>query len=77
MRSSPAIFGTGGGLGTARAQNHFRVIAHALDMPMVGKPEIFVANAATKFDADLKLTDETARGLITQILVALRDLARK
>jgi chromate reductase len=72
-----AILGTGGGLGAARAQYHFRAIAHALDMPMVGKPEIFVANAATKFDADLKLTDETARGLIAQLLVALRDLARR
>jgi chromate reductase len=71
-----AIMGAGGGLGTARSQYQFRQITHALDMRMVRHPEIFVANAATKFDKDLNLTDQVARGLIAKLLAALRDLAR-
>jgi chromate reductase len=71
-----AIMGAGGGLGTARSQYQFRMIAFALQMRMVDRPEIFVANAAQKFDADLKLTDPVAKDLIAQLMVALRDLAR-
>jgi chromate reductase len=75
-RKPTAIMGTGGGLGTARSQYHFRQVAHALDMHIVTRPEIFVANAATKFDKDLNLTDQVARDLIAKLVVALRDLAR-
>ena len=71
-----AIMGTGGGLGAARSQYHFREVAFALEMRMVNRPEIFVANAATKFDKNLNLTDQVARDLIAKLVVALRDLAR-
>ena len=72
-----AIMGAGGGLGTARSQYQFRLIAHALQMRMVDRPEIFVANSAQKFDAELQLTDPVAKDLVAQLMVALRDLARR
>lgn len=72
-----AIMGAGGGLGTARSQYQFRQTAFALQMRMVGRPEIFVANAAQKFDAGLNLTDPVAKDLIKQLMTALRDLARE
>ena len=72
-----AIMGAGGGLGTARSQYQFRALAHALRMPMVGHPEIFVANAGQKFDAEGNLTDPVAKDLIKQVVVALAEMARK
>ena len=72
-----AIMGAGGGLGTARSQYQFRALAHALQMPMVDRPEIFVANAAQKFDADGNLTDPVAKDLIKQLVAALTEMARK
>jgi chromate reductase len=71
-----AIMSAGGGLGAARSQYHFREVAFALEMRVVHRPEIFVANAASKFDKDLNRTDQVARDLIAKLVVALRDLAR-
>jgi chromate reductase len=67
MGASPGV------LGTARAQYHLRQICVFLDMHPVNKPEVFIAQAASKFDAQGRLTDQTARDLIAQLLVALRD----
>ncbi len=72
-----AMLGAGGELGTARAQYHLRQILAGLDMHVLSKPEIFVANAGTKFDADAKLTDSVALGLIGQMVAGLRDWARR
>ncbi len=72
-----AIMGAGGGLGAARSQYQFRAVAHALRMRMVDHPEIFVANAAQKFDAEGNLTDPVAKDLIKQLVAALADMARK
>ncbi|MCW3475180.1 NADPH-dependent FMN reductase [Limobrevibacterium gyesilva] len=72
-----ALLGTGGGLGTARAQYHFRQIATGLNMHVLNRPEIFVANASQKFDKDGNLTDDTARGLIGQLITGLRDWTRR
>jgi chromate reductase len=72
------IMGAAGGpLGTARAQYHLRQTCVFLDMHPVNKPEVFIGNAATKFDAQGHLTDETTKGFIAQLLVALRDWARR
>jgi chromate reductase len=67
LGASPGI------LGTARAQYHLRQCCVFLDMHPVNKPEVFIAQAASKFDAQGRLTDQTARDLIGQLLVALRD----
>lgn len=69
-----AMMGASGGiLGTARAQYHLRQVCVFLDMHPVNKPEVFIAQAQNKFDASGKLTDQTARDLIGQLLTALRD----
>jgi chromate reductase len=72
-----ALVSTGGGLGGARAQYHFRQVLVSQGMHLLHAPEVFVANAATKFDADGRLTDDVARGLIGQVVVKLRDWTRR
>jgi chromate reductase len=67
-----AIMGaTVGVLGTSRAQYHLRQIAVFVDMHLVNKPEVMIAQAANKFDANGRLTDETARGLVRDLMAAL------
>jgi len=64
-----AIMGASpGALGTARAQYHLRQMFVFLDMYAVNQPEVMIANAAQRFDAQGNLTDETSRKLIQQLL---------
>ena len=73
-----AIMGAATGLlGTARAQYHLRQICLGVNMLLVTRPEVFIAQSAQKFDATGKLIDQTARDLIAQLLVALKDLTLK
>lgn len=65
-----------GGLGTARAQYHLRQILVALDMPVVNQPEVMIGNAAQRFDADGRLTDEPTRQFIRKLLGALVQLVK-
>jgi chromate reductase len=64
-----AILGASTGLiGTARAQLQLRqsfVFTHTIAMP---PPEVLVSQAATKFDADGRLTDEPTRELLDGFL---------
>lgn len=69
-----AIMGAAGGAyGTARSQYDLRKILGGLNAMLLNKPEVLIGAAASKFDPNGKLTDETARGLIAQQMVALRD----
>jgi chromate reductase, NAD(P)H dehydrogenase (quinone) len=73
-----AIMGASPGLwGTSRAQYHLRQCFVFLNMFPVNKPEVLIAQAGNKFDAGGKLTDQTTRDLIGQLLVALRDWTRR
>ncbi|HET7921219.1 MAG TPA: NADPH-dependent FMN reductase [Gammaproteobacteria bacterium] len=73
-----AIMGASGSiLGTARAQYHLRQTCVFLNMHPINKPEVFVAMAGGKFDADGKLTDETARRLIGELLANLAEWTRR
>ena len=73
-----AIMGASGGvLGTPRAQYHLRQIGVFLNMRFVNKPEVFVGGAASKFDAEGNLTDETAKGLIKQLMAELAAWSRR
>jgi chromate reductase, NAD(P)H dehydrogenase (quinone) len=64
-----AIMGASvGSLGTARAQYHLRQIFVFLNMLPVNQPEVMIGNAATRFDGAGRLTDETTRTLIRQLL---------
>jgi len=67
-----AIMGAAAGMaGSARAQYHLRQACVFLDMHPLNKPEVLIGAAQSKFDAQGNLTDETARGLIRDLLAAL------
>jgi chromate reductase, NAD(P)H dehydrogenase (quinone) len=71
-----AIMGASTGMsGTMRAQLAWRPVFLFTDSPMVGKPEVYVAQAGQKFDREGRLVDETARTLIRQLLENLVKLA--
>ena len=59
-----------GPLGTGRAQYHLRQNLQGLEAVTMPKPEIFVGNAPSKFDAAGQLTDESTRTHIAKWLVA-------
>jgi len=70
-----ALMGATGGLwGTVRMQQAFRPVFQYLNMQPVNKPEVLVAQAPKKFDANGRLTDEPTRQLIAQQLQALKEL---
>jgi len=63
--------------GTARAQLALRqsfVFTQSLVLPA---PEVLVSNAATRFDADLRLTDVASRDFVRRLLVRLLAFARQ
>lgn len=72
-----AIMGASvGSLGTARAQYHLRQILVSLNMPVVNQPEVMIGNAAQAFNQNGKLTNDTTRQFIQQLLIALVHLAK-
>ena len=69
-----AIFSaTGGPLGGARVQYDLRKILFQLWAHVLPKPEVFIGAAATKFDAQGRLTDETTRKFLGELLAGLKD----
>ncbi len=68
-----AIFSaTGGPLGGARVQYDLRRMLGQLVAHVQPKPEVFIGAAQTKFDAQGKLTDETTRKFLTDLLVGFK-----
>jgi len=63
-------------MGGVRAQYHLRQMFVFTDTLPVNKPEVLVATAQQKFDPELKLTDETTKGLIRQLLQNLADWSK-
>lgn len=63
--------------GTTRSQYHLRQCCVFLNMFPVNKPEVLIAQAQGKFNEQGQLTDATTRGMISQLLVALRDWTRR
>jgi chromate reductase len=73
-----SVMGASGGMsGTMRMQYHLRQIAVFLNMHPLNGPEVFVRNAKTVFDADLKLTDEATRQIVAKHLSALVTWTRR
>jgi chromate reductase len=73
-----AIMGASGGpLGTARGQYDLRKILVYMNTFTVNKPEVFIGNAQTKFDAQGELTDEATAKFIKDLLVALQALKNR
>ena len=62
-----------GMLGGARAQYHLRQSSIFLNMHPLNRPEIMVANAAVKFDAEGNFTDEAGKELIKKQMAALAE----
>ena len=55
-------------VGTARAQTHLRQLLSHVQALTLPPPEVLVAQAHERFDADLELTDETTRALLQGFL---------
>lgn len=73
-----AIIGASSGpWGTARAQLALRQSSVFMNMHPMNRPVLQISHAEAKFDADLKLTDETARQHLRAMLVALAAWARR
>lgn len=73
-----AVIGASTGvLGTARAQMQLRQLALGLDVQIANRPEVLLGQAASKFDAEGRLTDDNARRLLRELLLTLRALARR
>ncbi len=63
---------SGGALGTARAQYHLRQMFIFLNAHILNRPEVFIGGAASKFDAEGKLTDQPTRDFVAAMLVAYK-----
>src|ERR1044072_2542977 len=66
-----------GAIGTARAQYHLRQTFVFLNMYPVNQPEVMVGNAQTRFDQEGKLTDETTKQLVQQLLSELVNWTKR
>jgi chromate reductase, NAD(P)H dehydrogenase (quinone) len=68
-----AIFSAAPGpLGGARVQYDLRRILGQLWAHVLPRPEVFIGMAAGKFDAQGKLTDETTRKFLSELLLGLK-----
>ena len=55
-------------VGTARAQLHLRQVLAHVQARVLPPPELLVGRAHERFDAELRLTDETTRGVMADLL---------
>jgi chromate reductase len=70
-----AVFGASvSPLGTARGQFHFRHVCVSLNMIAVNVPHVDINSAKTKFDAESRLTDQTALDSLRQLVGELKNL---
>lgn len=67
------ISATGGPLGGARNQYELRKILGCFEAHVLARPEIFIGMEQTKFDAELKLTDEPTRKILGDQMKAFVD----
>ena len=73
-----AIMGASPGpVGTARVQYDLRKVLVYMNTFTVNKPEVFISNAAGKFDAEGGLADEATAKFITELLVSLQNLKKR
>jgi chromate reductase, NAD(P)H dehydrogenase (quinone) len=73
-----AIFGASPGMiGTAVAQYDLRRCLGVLNALVMNTPSVMIGQAAQKFDAQGRLTDQPTRDMISQLLVALVEWTRR
>lgn len=65
-----------GGLMTARAQHHLRLILAGLEMPMVDQPGGINGHAERRFSPDGELIDDLTRQFIRGLVAELASLVR-
>jgi chromate reductase len=68
---------SGGALGTARAQYQLRQMFIFLNGHVMNRPEVMIGGAASKFDAEGKLTDQPTRDFVAAMLVAFQAWIKK
>jgi len=73
---SAAIMGAGGGMGTSRAQYHFRQVCVILGLQPLNAPEVFASAFSGAFDQDGNLTDARLTGLVGEQMRVLIDRVR-
>jgi chromate reductase len=73
QRPLAILSATMGPLGGARVQYDLRRSLGSLGVLALAKPEIFINNAHTKFDATGKLTDEATLKIMQEQMVAFQD----
>lgn len=71
-----AILGSGGGMGSARAQYHLRQVCVFLDIRLLNKPEVFSNAFDGSFDKEGNLIDERIQQLVVEQLAKLRSWAQ-
>ena len=73
MRGKPVgLVGAASGMsGTIRAQTHLRQMMVFSDSPTLNQPEVLIPRSHERFDADLKLTDESTRQLLIRFGIAM------
>ncbi|MFN0185586.1 MAG: NADPH-dependent FMN reductase [Aquabacterium sp.] len=67
---------SGGPLGGARVQYDLRRTLTATGLLVMAKPEVFIGNAQTKFDAAGACTDEATRGFVVAQMAAFAKWVR-
>ncbi|MBF0412549.1 MAG: NAD(P)H-dependent oxidoreductase [Desulfamplus sp.] len=72
-----AIMGSGGGMGTSRAQYHLRQVGIYLNLHILNKPEVFCNAFSGSFDNDGNLIDKQIQELINQQLNAFKEWSAK
>lgn len=68
---------TTGSWGTVRSQMHLRQVCVFTNMLPMNRPQVLVARARDKFDADGRLTDETTRRFVSLQMEALVEWVRR
>jgi chromate reductase len=72
-----AIMGASvGALGSARAQYHLRQVFVFLNVHDMKQPEVMIANAGQKFDAESNLTDQPTKEHIGKFLAAFVEFVK-
>lgn len=66
-----------GGFGTVRMQLHLRQVGIETNMHFINDPEVYVARAREKFNAQGELIDEKVKQNVADLLSALADFARR
>ncbi len=77
-KKAVATLGASPGMhGTVRGQTHLKEVCVGAGMFVVPKPEVYVAKAPDKFDAEGNLTDADTKKYVSELLANLADLTRK